>query len=87
MTVGYLISITISWAVVCRPISFFWMEWITPEAPGYCFNVYKFDLANAIASLIIDFAVLTVPLPTIAKLQMPLKQKIGVAGVLLLGCL
>lgn len=48
-------------------------------------DVPTFFFANGIAAMLIDVFILCIPIPIIYKLQMPLSQKVAVAGIFLLG--
>ena len=52
-----------------------------------CVHQVPFYYGNSITDLLTDVMVLVLPLPMIARLQMPLKQKMAVAGMFLLGTL
>ena len=52
-----------------------------------CVHLLSFYYGNSITDLLTDVMVLVLPLPMIARLQMPLKQKMAVAGMFLLGTL
>ncbi|KAJ3526236.1 hypothetical protein NM208_g11291 [Fusarium decemcellulare] len=83
--IGYWVAIITAWFSGCRPASYFWEQFTNPEAKGYCMNTSLFYFVNGICAMLIDVAILMVPLPTIYKLQMPLGQKLAVCGILLLG--
>ncbi|EEU38096.1 uncharacterized protein NECHADRAFT_84327 [Fusarium vanettenii 77-13-4] len=85
LVVGYWVSITIAWFSGCRPVTYFWEQFTKPTAKGYCMNTSLFYFINGICAMLIDVAILIVPMPTLYKLQMPLRQKIAVGGILLLG--
>jgi hypothetical protein len=50
-----------------------------------CVDTLPFYYAVSISGFITDIAILASPLPVIAKLQVPLKNRIAIAGILLLG--
>ena len=49
------------------------------------YNYSAFVIALAAISLVLDVVVLLLPLPVLRNLQMPLRRKVGVAGVFSLG--
>ncbi|KAI9655105.1 MAG: hypothetical protein M1821_005588 [Bathelium mastoideum] len=51
----------------------------------YCINLFTLVIAIAITDVILDVAVVILPLPFIWKLQMPTKQKLGVSLIFLFG--
>ncbi|RSL92461.1 hypothetical protein CEP52_013817 [Fusarium oligoseptatum] len=85
LVVSYWVSITIAWFSGCRPVTYFWEQFTKPTAKGYCMNTSLFYFINGICAMLIDIAILIVPMPTLYKLQMPLRQKIAVGAILLLG--
>ncbi|RSL49834.1 hypothetical protein CEP54_012238 [Fusarium duplospermum] len=85
LVVGYWVSITIAWFAGCRPVSYFWEQFTKPTAKGYCMNTSLFYFVNGICAMLIDIAILIVPMPTLYKLQMPRRQKVAVSAILLLG--
>ncbi|KAL1966347.1 hypothetical protein VTN77DRAFT_4489 [Rasamsonia byssochlamydoides] len=83
--IGYWITVTVTILVGCRPLPYFWEQYIDPSVGGVCINVNKFFFGNGIAAMLIDVIILCVPMPIIKGLQMPTSQKFAVAGILLLG--
>ncbi|MCJ1263249.1 hypothetical protein MMC22_003119 [Lobaria immixta] len=86
------IAITVLWGVAftlansfqCTPASTIWTQFEIDYTP-YCVNQRQLYLAIAISDFLLDIIIFTLPLPPIFKLQLPLKQKFGLAGVFLLG--
>jgi len=86
LVIGYWITIIVAILVACRPLAYFWLAYTDPlTAEGTCMDVPTFFFANGIAAMLIDVLILCIPIPNIYKLQMPLSQKIAVAGIFLLG--
>lgn len=86
LIIGYFFAVIITIFVACRPLPYFWEQYIYPDtAQGTCVNTPKFFLGNGIGAVVIDFLILLVPVPIIWKLQMPRSQRIAVIGILLLG--
>ena len=85
--IGYWITIIVTISVACRPLQYFWGQYTDPTSKGVCIDVPKFFFGNGIAAMLIDIIILCIPLPIIRGLQMPLGQKMAVAGILLLGSL
>lgn len=81
--VDALIIITILWCVsvcftgvfLCTPIKRSWL----PETPGNCINLISFYYGLQIPNVVSDAFILLLPLKEVADLQLPAKQKIGVA--------
>ena len=57
----------------CRPIHFFWDR----EPGGSCINARSIFIGMSIPNITLDLAVLSVPIPSIWKLQLPRMQKAG----------
>ncbi|KAL2005210.1 hypothetical protein VTN00DRAFT_2420 [Thermoascus crustaceus] len=85
LVISWWLAVYVICLVQCRPISFFWMQYIDPTAQGQCIDIYKFFIGNGAASVITDFIILLVPLPNVWQLQMPAIQKLAVCGIFLLG--
>ncbi|KAK3988822.1 hypothetical protein QBC44DRAFT_242807 [Cladorrhinum sp. PSN332] len=79
-------EVTVTWLAGCRPIDYYWKQYTDPEtATGSCIDAPLFYFCNGIIGLVIDVAILLVPVPTIRKLNMPTTKKVFVGGILLLG--
>lgn len=85
LVIGWWLAVYIIIVVQCRPVSYFWEQYVDPTAPGECINIYKFFIGNASASVVTDFIILLVPLPSVWQLKMPIVQKLAVCGIFLLG--
>lgn len=69
-------------AFQCAPIDAFWTS--GPNFQQYCLNG-SFNVANVMLSILLDVAILAMPWPMIWKLQLKLKQKLGVLSIFMLG--
>lgn len=67
----------------CAPISAAWDK--TGEYK--CININAFYLANAAVNIFTDLLTYSLPIPLALKLQMPLRQRVGLAVILCLGLL
>jgi hypothetical protein len=67
----------------CIPMRHFW----DPTVPGECFNFDNFFLVMSIVEIIIDVALLLLPLRMIANLQLNLQKKLMLSGIFALGIL
>jgi len=65
----------------CIPMRKFWD--FTVE--GHCYNFNNFFLAMEIFNLISDVVILALPLKQIWDLHLPMKKKVGIGGIFLLG--
>ncbi|KAK0609536.1 hypothetical protein B0T17DRAFT_603691 [Bombardia bombarda] len=70
----------------CMPISQSWTSLFgTPEHELYCYNYLPMFWATAISNMIMDIAILTLPMPFVWRLKMPARQKLAVTFIFLLG--
>lgn len=58
-----------------------------PSVPGTCLNNERVFVAGGSINVVSDFAILLIPLVSIAKLQMPMKKKLGVSTIFATGFL
>ncbi|KAK4221414.1 hypothetical protein QBC38DRAFT_540152 [Podospora fimiseda] len=88
-TLAHWAEVTVTWLAGCRPIDYYWNYWkqyTDPESTtGSCIDAPLFYFSNGIIGLVIDVAILLVPIPTIRRLNMPTTKKVFVGGILLLG--
>lgn len=76
----------------CRPTSAWWNRFnpshpLQPDQYKCTVDSVKFFYGNAIPTIVTDVLMLALPLPYIAKLQLPRGQKWGLAGIFLVGIL
>ncbi|KAK4120433.1 hypothetical protein N657DRAFT_579513 [Parathielavia appendiculata] len=57
-------EVTITWLAGCRPISYYWRQYTDPTATGTCIDAPLFYFCNGVIGLVIDVAILLVPIPT-----------------------
>ena len=65
----------------CIPIT----ALVEPFYGNTCLNTIPFYYAGSISDIVIDFMILAMPIPMVWKLQLRIKQKIGVLAMFLLG--
>jgi hypothetical protein len=65
----------------CSPVKAYWIF----PASGHCMDEGKVTLAAGIINCVLDLLVTILPLPMIVKLQMRLRQRLGVMFLLSLG--
>lgn len=83
LSVGAYLGIFFSLLFACRPIAASWDPLLAPTAQ--CANRAAIYIATALIGIITDVMLLVLPLPTIWRLQMPVKQKIGLTGMFAIG--
>jgi hypothetical protein len=70
----------------CQPVSYYWTEFGGGE--GSCrVDTNTFFWTYGVVNAIMDFSILVLPIPLILRLQMSMKKKAAVCGVMLLGSL
>ncbi|KAI9815764.1 MAG: hypothetical protein M1827_002160 [Pycnora praestabilis] len=67
----------------CRPLSAYWE--LDPTYPYTCISQGVFLLVFGIINVILDFLYFILPVPLIWTLQLPLRQRIAVSSLFLLG--
>lgn len=85
MTAVYPLILWITMACACRPVSYYWNQYL--GAKGTCIDVKLFFLLLGIVNMINDIILLVVPIPQIWVLQMNTKMKVSIIGIMLLGSL
>lgn len=65
----------------CKPIHGFWDVTI----PSTCISSREFFLGNSIPNIFMDVFILSLPVRMVWQLQMPVRQKVQVSGLFLLG--
>lgn len=83
LTGSYPPILWITMACACRPVSYYWNQYLGAE--GTCINVELFFLVLGIVNMVNDIIILAVPIPSIWALQMNKKTKVSVVGIMMLG--
>ncbi|KAF6830169.1 integral membrane protein pth11-like protein [Colletotrichum musicola] len=83
LTTVYPLILWISIACACRPVSYYWNQYIGAE--GSCINVNLFFLVLGIVNMFNDIVILFVPVPQIWQLQLNKRTKTSIIGIMLLG--
>ncbi|KAM3417296.1 hypothetical protein BST61_g5552 [Cercospora zeina] len=68
---------------LCEPVAKLWQ----PNLPGHCLNAHTYWCSVAAVDIFLDFSVLILPMPSIAGLHLPKKQKIATTLVFVTGFL
>ncbi|KAL4791315.1 hypothetical protein BDV19DRAFT_393178 [Aspergillus venezuelensis] len=82
-TLSYPLIVWITMANACKPVSFFWTRF--SGTTGKCININQFFLAAGILNMLNDIFILVLPFPRIIKLQMTIKKKIAICGIMAVG--
>jgi len=67
----------------CRPVRAFWT--FPPIASQRCLDEGWLTLASGVANNIADIIVVILPIPLVARLSLPLRQRAGAIGLISLG--
>jgi hypothetical protein len=65
----------------CRPLSMLW----DPQQTGYCIDVESFYFANLSIHIATEIGIFILPVRTLWRLQLPLRQRIGLCVLLGMG--
>ncbi|KAI5467618.1 hypothetical protein BGZ63DRAFT_371683 [Mariannaea sp. PMI_226] len=83
LTGVYPFILWITMAFACRPISFYWNQYL--GAKGTCIDTHLFFLVLGIVNMTNDIVVLIVPIPRILQLHLNKRSKASIVGIMLLG--
>jgi hypothetical protein len=84
ITTAWGISFALVTAFQCTPVSTIWTQFEMNYAP-FCINQQAFYMATAVTDVVIDLFIFSMPIPMVLKLHLPMRQRIAVAGMFLLG--
>jgi hypothetical protein len=84
LVVTFGISNTIVMIFQCTPIHLFWDGW-RKETPGTCIDAQLYAFIRGGIQIFIDLAILSLPLPMLAKLQMSIKRKVQIMSMFCVG--
>ncbi|KAL1858013.1 hypothetical protein Daus18300_010125 [Diaporthe australafricana] len=81
LTLAWIIAVALVAFLQCRPMQKIWL----PDTPGQCIDNNKFFIGNAVPNIFTDCAIMALPAYEISRLRMGSSQKVGLAGIFLLG--
>ena len=84
VTVAYWLSTVVTALLICRPFAYNWNKF---TISGRCGNVPAYYLSTGIVNLIIDVAIIALPLPKLWGLQMKTSKKLALTAIFSLGAL
>ncbi|KAI1174276.1 hypothetical protein F4777DRAFT_589290 [Nemania sp. FL0916] len=82
ISAAYFLSVFLEAFLLCTPSAYFWDKTIPG---GICHNVKIAYLIAGTVNLVIDAAVVILPMPKVLGLEMPLEKKISIVGMFSLG--
>jgi hypothetical protein len=83
VSLGYLIMVILEGFLLCRPVSYTWNK----LQMGKCGNERKVYLSSGIVNLIIDAAIVILPMPMLWGLQLGMAKKVALTVIFGLGAL
>jgi hypothetical protein len=81
---AYLISVVVPLTFQCKPISFAWEGW-KHESQGKCIDINAVAWYASVANMLLDFAVIILPIPQLLKLNMSVRKKMQVFAMFGMG--
>ncbi|KAI1151046.1 hypothetical protein F4825DRAFT_477484 [Nemania diffusa] len=88
-TVNVMLGVVAAWTIAYFFSNLFTCYPITALVESFygnkCINAVPMWLSVVATDLIVDVVILTIPIPMVLRLQLPLKERLGVLGMLLLG--
>lgn len=81
VNIGLMIAIFFVVIFTCKPVSFYWDK----SVDGACIDSSPFNIGTAIITICTDVLVLAIPVWILVDLKMPLRIKLVLLGVFLLG--
>ena len=82
IVLGSYVSLGLTLIFACRPVA---KSWDLSIKGGSCINVPAVYLATAGTNIATDFAILFLPIPMLWNLQLPKRQKFGLALIFAAG--
>jgi hypothetical protein len=81
LSIAFSISSIFASALQCIPVSMLW----NPNQPGHCIDVIAFYYANAAINIVTDVIIYVLPIRVLWGLQLPKRQRLGLAFLFSLG--
>ena len=67
---------------ICQPIS---KQWNPTNPDGHCGDIKKQEISSCAVNIILDLAIVILPMPALISLQIERRKKMGLIGLLSLG--
>ncbi len=67
--------------LICRPIALNWDKTLK----GHCGDTTSQEIASASINMVLDLSIVILPMPVLWGLQLPLRKKVWLSGVLSIG--
>ncbi|KAJ4305889.1 hypothetical protein N0V90_001422 [Kalmusia sp. IMI 367209] len=85
--IGFSLTLILSCRGKSGKVSTYWDTKSAKELTSKCINPFVYMYALSISDFITDGIILLIPIPMVWKLHLPLRRKIGVSFIFLLGSL
>jgi hypothetical protein len=84
--IGWLLCFQIATLFQCTPVSTLWTQWEYNYA-AHCVQILPYYYAVSTTDTLTDIFILVLPWRATWKLQLPMKQRLAVGGMFLMGIL
>ena len=61
--------------------------WTLPPEPAHCFDRHRLLVVGSVLNALTDLLILCLPIPVVARLQLPARKKISIIAIFASGCL
>lgn len=78
------LAVILGTLLLCKPLAYSWNKLIPG---GHCGDATENYLAIGVVNMVIDFAIVLLPMPILYGLQMSARNKVAIMGILSLGLL
>lgn len=82
VTLAYWLSTVLTAFLICRPLAF---NWDKLAIKGHCGNLAAYYLSTGIVNMLVDVAIVALPLPLLWGLQMKTSRKLALTAIFSLG--
>ncbi|KAI8933113.1 hypothetical protein NX059_009756 [Plenodomus lindquistii] len=86
ISAAYGVAFTVTCLFNCTPVSYIWERW-DGEHKGKCINFHVFGWVSAVVNIVLDIAVVAVPIPELLRLSLSTKKKVYVIMMFSVGAL
>ena len=83
ISAAWWVAASLGAALRCQPVQ----SQYDPLIQGHCYSVQHFFIAVEVPNCLLDFAIVALPISVIRRLHLPLKHKITLSLIFLLGSL
>ncbi|RDW93381.1 CFEM domain-containing protein [Aspergillus mulundensis] len=84
LTTAWGIAMLLANVFACQPINYMWLRW-DEEHEGKCIDHEAVMAIHAILNIVFDVLIITLPMPTLLKLNMSVRKKVGVIFMFAVG--